>query len=241
MSEVSDQDEADRAAAQALGFETESTAADDAYARILLLGQAKTGKTTSIAMTAPKPVVINCDGKGATKGAKLEGAKFLTFDVEDSRTWEQAIIKTRAGVSKGLIQTVIVDTASLLADILFDEFSQKLEGFDLWREIEKRLVGGIKLLNKLDAHVFVLSHIDPGTKQENSAGQMPAIGGKSKFKIPAIMHDWILLELDPNATPQRRFVIGPQKNWNHSGRNIRRSTIIEATVPALFDELGIRL
>lgn len=237
---VSEAEAEAKAKAEALGLYDQQSAAEDAYARVMVLGHAKSGKTTCLSLTAPKPMIINCDGLGATKGAASEGAQFLGADVTSVATWGQAIIKARKAVDAGLVQTIILDTATLLADTLLDELVQKFEGYDLWRELEKLLVGGVKQLNKLDAHVFVTAHVDPGT-QDNAAGQMPSIGGKSKFKLPAIMHDWILLDVDPSRKPERVWLLGPQKQWNHSGRNIRRSVRVEATVPALFEELGIKL
>jgi hypothetical protein len=56
--------------------------------------------------------------------------------------------------------------------------------------------------------------------------------------LPALLDDWIMLEVDP-ASGKRNFLLGPQKNWTASGRNIKRSCVIEADVKLLFKELGI--
>jgi hypothetical protein len=223
-----------------LGIMTQDEAVENAFARILLLGPAKAGKTTCVAGTAPKPLILNCDGQSATKGAKLVyDAEFDVLDVTSRKSLEFACSAAEQMVAAGLTRTVILDTATLLADTLLDEISVTLTGWDVWTELNNCVVRAVKRLAKLEAHLFVVAHMDPS--KDPAEGIMPAIGGKLKTRLPAMLDDWILLDVDPERTPQRQFLLGPQKHWTRSGRNIRRSCAVEATVPKLFAELGITL
>jgi hypothetical protein len=229
-----------------LGVVDQNTIAKTTFARVLLLAPSKVGKTTAIAGTAPSPFVINCDeAASALKGATNtygDKAKFMTFSVPAKGVkakWREAVKVAKELVSKGIVRTVSVDTLLMLQDSLLRELSVTLDGFDLWREVEKELMGGIKELCALPCHVFLVSHITP-SKEDFAAGVLPGIQGSAKLKIPAMIDDWILLDINlDGAEPKRRFVVGPQKTWSANGRNIKRSTTTEPTIPALFEELGI--
>lgn len=225
----------------ALGVMSESEAQENAFGRILLLGPAKAGKTTCIAGTAPLPLVINCDGQSATKSARLTfpEQRFNVVEATNRRSLANALSAAEKLVAAGAAKSVILDTLTLLADNLLDELSVTLEGYDLWNEMADQLVGAVKRLCKLEAHVFVIAHMKPG--DDPAEGVMPAIPGQSKIRIPALLDDWILLDVVPDRKPERAFLLGPQKSWTHSGRNVRRNCMVEASVPALFEELGLSL
>jgi hypothetical protein len=222
------------------GVMTQDEAKENAFARILLLGPAKAGKTTAIAGTAPKPLVLNCDGLSATKGAKRVHAasRFDVIDVNSRASLIHGVKAAEAMVAAGHTRTVILDTATLLVDNILDEVTKAgFEGWDRWDELEKAVMGSVKRLAALEAHLFVISHMDP--TKDPAQGILPTIGGKLKTRLPAMLDDWILLDVDPERDPERVFLLGPQKTWTHSGRNIRRKCMVEADVEALFEELGI--
>jgi hypothetical protein len=222
------------------GVLTQDEAKDNAFARILLLGPAKAGKTTCIAGTAPKPLVINCDGLSATKGARLvhKQSRFLVAEAQSRAGLINAVKAAEALVAAGDVRTVILDTATLLVDNILDEVTKAgFEGWDRWEELEKAVMGSVKKLASLEAHLFVISHMDP--TKDPAQGILPTIGGKLKTRLPAMLDDWILLDVDPERNPERVFLLGPQKTWTHSGRNIRRRCMVEADVEALFEELEI--
>jgi hypothetical protein len=208
-----------------------------AFARILLLGPAKAGKSTACA-TAPSPLVINCDGQGALKGAARLGGKFLAIDAYSRATWKAAIRQAVGWATEEKCRTIVVDSVTLLQDNLLDEIGQSFSGFEKWGELARELVGGLKILLKAPAHLIVTAHMMADS--DNIAGIVPVLSGQSKTRIPALLDDWVLLETLTEPTVKRQFLVGPQKNWTASGRNVRRSCAVEPTIPALFAELGIR-
>lgn len=224
-----------------LGVMTQDEVEESAYARVLLLGPAKAGKTTAIAGTAPQPLIINCDGIGATKGAKhIYDSTFDVVDAHNRAGLKNAVSVAEKMAAAGITKTVVLDTVTLLADSLLDEISVTLTGWDIWTELENCVMGALKRLCKLPAHVFVIAHMSPA--KDPTEGIMPAIGGKLKTRLPAYLDDWVLLDVENDRKPhERAFLLGPQKTWTHSGRNIRKKEMCEATVPALLGHLGIAL
>ena len=222
----------------ALGIADQLSTGENDFARVLVLGPPKVGKTTCIVGTAPRPLVINCDGRSATKGARLQGAEFHVVDAVNRATWVKAVKTACTAVREGLVRTVVVDTITLLADNIVDDASVTLSGFDMWNDVKAKLVGGLKQLMQLDAHVFVIGHMTAG--HDTEPGIMPMIGGQAKTLIPALIDDWVLLDFLEGRKPhERQFLLGPQGKWTSGGRNIKRSCQVEATVPALLAELGI--
>ncbi len=223
----------------AAGVYDQASAKENAFARILLIGPAKAGKTTCLALTAPGPtLLINCDGDGATKGAANQGAEFMAVDANNRPSWIRAVNLAHRMAAEGKVKTIVLDTVTLLCDNLLDDITVTLEGWDVWRELADKLRGGIKKLLTAEAHVFVVAHIEP--EADTAAGILPAIPGKMKVKIPALLDDWVLLDVEPERMPhERQFLLGPQKNWSHSGRRVTRTCALRADVLELFAELGI--
>lgn len=227
---------------EAMGVYDSDAVSKSAYARVLVVGPAKAGKTTCIASTAPQCLVLNCDGRDATSGAASHTAqKFLTIDVANRSDWVKARKTAKKLVAAGAVRTIMVDTASLLCHYIHKDLKRLgLENYDLWNALEEEIVGGYSELAELDAHLFVTAHMTGN--HEDAAGILPLLMGQSKIKLAAMVTDWVLLDVDAGRKPHERlWLLGPQKEWTHSGRNVKRVCAVEATVPALFDELGITL
>lgn len=213
----------------------------DAWGRVLILGDAKAGKTTCVALTAPRPILfINCDGdKSALTGAAHLGARFRAVDVIDERTWSRAIDFALDEAKHERVATIVVDTLTLLADSLVDSLRQHMSGHDLWRKFLETMTGGIRDLKTARAHLVVIAHA--AASGNELVGLLPAVPGKSASRIPAMLADWVWLDLDMKTKPlMRSFLVGPQKSWSHGCRNARRTATIDADVSLLFEELGIQ-
>lgn len=213
--------------------------AEEAFARVLILGQMKIGKTSALCTTAPRPVIINCDGIGATQYAAIEnGSDFWQLDVNGLKTWGDAVKEACRMANDGEVETIIVDSVTLLSDELHAELAKSLSGFDLWGGLALELQSGLRRLMKAPAHVFLVAHIDPS--KDSSAGILPLIGGNTKVWLPAKVSDWVLFSYESGRKPDpRAFLVGPQDDWPRSGRRIRRSIeICPPDVGDLLEELG---
>jgi hypothetical protein len=221
------------------GVMTSKQIEDEAYARILLVGAAKIGKTTCLLQTAPRPLIINADGKGATQYAAKSGADYLEIPARNVAEWDKARAVARQLVAAGEIDTIIVDSYSLLSEKLIEDLlettADKRQAFGKLREL---LVGGYNKLAMLEAHLFVVAHLQPAW--EGIAGVLPLVQGSAKDVLPAMVADWVLFDYEPKRDPQRGFVVGPQGEWTASGRHIKRSCIVPPDAKALLAELGFK-
>lgn len=223
---------------KSLGVYSNTDIQASAHARVLVVGKPKAGKTCAL-MTAPSPLLINCDSKNAAKGAAVHVKNpFSVVNVSTISTWEKALDTAVKGVNAGIFKSVVVDTVTLLCDNVIDNLKVKgFKGYDLWNELDSIVRGGIKKLNGLNAHLFVSAHMV--ASHEGDEGILPMIPGQMREKIPALLDDYVMLVADPSKKPERQFLLGPQEKWTGSGRNVRRTCVIEATVPALLEEFGI--
>lgn len=224
---------------KALGCYSNEDISASAHARVLLVGKPKAGKTCAL-MTAPSPLLINCDSKNAARGAAVHVKnKFEVINCSTISTWEKALQVAEKGVQAGVFKSIVVDTVTLLCDNILDNLKVKgFKNFELWNELDSIVRGGIKKLNTLNAHLFVSAHMPQS--HDGPEGALALIPGQMKEKIPALLDDAILMLAEPGKKPDRVFVLGPQPGWNGGGRNVRRDCVIEASIPALFEEFGIK-
>ena len=233
--------------AASLGVSSHLEASANAFARVLVIGPPKIGKTTCVVGTAPQALVLNCDGLSATKGAARHGGEFNVFDVNSRKTWMAGIKAAESLVAAGHVRINVVDTITLLAESIVDDASITLEGQELWGAVKKSLCGGFRKLCSLDAHLIVIAHLMTEMSRsrdgdDEEAGIVPMVPGQSRTLVPAMLDDWVLLDYVPERKPHERlFQLGPQGRWARGGRNIKRTCQVEATVPKLFEELGIVL
>ena len=207
---------------------------DSAWGRVLLIGPKQSGKTVSLANTLPKPLVINCDGWASMRGAAKLGGKnpqWKSIDVNCERDWMPAVVASERLVSASIIRSVVLDTATCLVDNLADEYKARgMKGWDLWGEVNDTVLEGCKRLANLNAHFFVVCHMQT-SDYDGSAGILPLIGGQLKQRLPRLLDDWILFNVDPTAVPpasKRRFILGCHGSWIASGRNIKSEKILPA-------------
>ncbi len=220
-----------------------------AFGRILVLGPPKIGKTTALVETAPGPVcVINADGDSALRFPASRGARYIAFDARNAAEWTRARISVEKAVKAGA-KSVILDSLSVLGMRLGNELPVLFpDKFDVYREMKAHLEGGVMALLNLQAHVFIVCHIDAGhgvkrTKEDGlitETAVIPLLSGSAKTSIPTIVDDVVRFEFNPEATPSRRFIVGSQSDWTMAGRGVRRSCIIEADATLLLKEFGIR-
>jgi hypothetical protein len=193
-------------------------------------------------------LILNCDGVGATTGANRINESYTAEDrrpfyvldgIQSLKSLDAAVTKAEKAVALGC-KSVALDTANILVDYLTAELTEQFkdDGFSVYRELEFAISKAVRRLKKLNAHLFVTGHMTPG--YEGEAGVLPSVGGKLKTKIPGMLHDMILMDCVASRKPnERSFIVGPQDKWNSSGRNIKKSCVIEADVTLLLETLGI--
>lgn len=216
-------------------FYNETELQESSFARILLTGDRKVGKTTAVLTTAPGPIIVlNADGPGAPMSAKRHGAKdLLIADVTTCALWLKGCHEAAKLAEAGKARTIVIDTVTLLINnVISVEMGRKFNGFDIWRETLQCFLSGFDTLRKSQAHLFVLGHYDLAD------GQL-TLDGKLKKDVPALVHDIVHLDFNPKRQPDRAFHIGPSASGLSGGRNCDENKIIPADVGELFKELGI--
>ena len=213
----------------------ENELAQDAYARLMLTGDPKVGKTVCALTTAPGPVfVLNCDGAGAPMAARRHGAEGLRIaDVRSASDWKEGVDIALGMARKGQIRTIVVDTITfLINNVLTLEFGHKYSGFDIWREVMDKSLTGLDKLLGAKAHVIFVAHY------QMDDGQI-ALNGNMKLTVPAMVHDRVHLKFDPKSKDQpRQLVIGPSADGLSGGRHSSENKNIEPNITKLLQELG---
>lgn len=210
-----------------------------AFARVLLTGDAKAGKTTLVGTTAPGPILfLNCDGMGAPIAAKRHGGKFMVVDIGGIEQLQEAVQLACTMAAKGEVRTVVLDTITLLVNVvLLTQLrhryrNEKDVGFIVYRETGLAVIAALQKLINMPAHLFVLAHYD--TKDG-----LITLEGKLKKDVPGLVHDRIHLTFDPKKDPTRQLLIGPTASGLSGGRNSDESKTIAADIKLLLGELGI--
>lgn len=216
-------------------FYNEEALQQSAYARIMLSGQPKCGKTTTILTTAPGPIdILNCDGPGAQIAAKRFGAKNLSIlDVTTPELWEKGVRAVIRRASEGKCNTVVVDTFTLLVNnVLAMEMGKRYEKWDIWRETLQSAMGGLNaLIQDLQAHLFLVVHYDMNDGLVN-------IKGQTKKDLPGMVHDRVHMEYRHGKDPARVYHVGSSADGMSGGRFSGENKMIPADATLLLKELG---
>lgn len=222
------------------------------YARVLLMGPPKCGKTTAVVSTCPSPTrVLLCEGDSA-----LRGAKRLTssFDFERILGWNsmsKALVEAKRDAQEKRIKSVLVDPLSDFADRLLvecfklTETSQgKEDGRRAYPEYAKRLLHVIDALFQIPAHVFVICHYmevgggmdgDGEGLAKTGEGIVPLLAGKARAMVAAKFSDVIWMDVRRGKDgPERVFVTSPQGAWGPGCRSLAGNAVLPADVGVLL-------
>lgn len=215
-----------------------SELAQSAYARVLLTGDRKVGKSVQIIGTAPRPVaVLNGDGPGAPQAVKryfdFADGELKILDVTSVDLWKKGCVAAKKMAEDGQIKTIVVDTITLLVNsILAREFGRKFTGFEIWRNTCDTFMAGLEHLKLAPAHVFLISHF--GIED----GQI-TLDGKLKKDVPALVNDIVHLDFKPGREYPRMFNIGPSASGLSGGRSSDENKQIPADVSELLKEFQL--
>jgi hypothetical protein len=202
------------------------------YTRLLVMGGAKVGKSTTVISTSPSPVhVIECDPVESLKGAGRRTRDFEFDLVKDWDSMQTAIKYSREGVKAGKYKTIVLDSLTTFSDVLIEqcfEATKTNAGHDHGRkaypEYHKRLAHVIDSLLLLKANVVVTSHFFrrdgeeiEGTIAKSGEGIQPLLIGQSREKIPAKFNDVVFMETKKG---ERIFVTSPSGVWGPGCRSL---------------------
>ena len=213
--------------------------------RMLLVGAAKSGKTTSAVKTCPGPVyVMNTDGKGALDPVVALGGEFTADDVTSVGSFMTALSYLRRDLK--FFETVVFDNITGFSDMVLTEVRNEVGRDDprvIYPEYSRRLMGCINALLTLPRHLVIIGHAEPGEKDTPGGfGHILALAGSAKTKISMIMQDWVWMhvEMGPvgeNGRPKvlRQFLLAPEGNWTKGVRSIQGVARMEANVTKFID------
>jgi hypothetical protein len=214
--------------------------------RVLLMGPKGSGKTCAAVGTAPGPVfVVNADPGGLHSVAK-RGGKFTAEDINSFASWRSTVdmlVKSCKG-QRPAYKTVVIDTLSLLSQILVEECRRGgLSSWDLYGELKNRIMGPFELLRTLPIHLIVCSHAVADLGEEK-IGLIPMVEGKSGRLISAMLQDCLWLEvthdLKTNAPVKREFLLQPHGSWKHGSKSIQHTDRIPADFRVYMREAGMK-
>ena len=222
------------------------------WARCLVLGASKIGKSTAVVNSMPRPLVINCDGNDALSFASTMPStdEWASLNVTTKKDLRAAIKVAEQGVKDGEYATIVVDTISVLAANLQYELGLTYSGFELWDELKKELLRMYIQLDRLPAHLVLVCHLRPPIYNEKKeeikvdVGDLPDIGGSVSRELPKRVSNVILFKQEiEQGAPKTYFLAGAQTSWNVNSRGLKGAVKIpsEEGLPAILRKMGIRI
>jgi hypothetical protein len=229
------------------------------WLRMLLMGDAKVGKTFTTLKTALQPIfIINCDQKSALRGAirhKLPGWE-ATEPVHSVDDMNKALKMARYLIAEEGVKTVIWDTLTVYAKHLLKEKKSKavnnygaVDTRKAWGEFGDTLLDYVDRFVSLPAHVIVNAHFvdehedlvdddgnpDNVAKRKATRGKVPLIQGRAKKLITAEFDDIVVME---KRTGGRVFVTSDEGVYGPGGRSVDVSEM-PASVKGFMREAGM--
>lgn len=241
---------------------------NDPYLRLLMMGQAKLGKTSHAISTAPAPVrVLICESDSALLGAKRETSNFDFDRIRPDagghiwNTMMNAILAAKKDAKAGLIKTVVVDPLSFFAHKLLLEIEEatktkegNVDGRKAHPEFTKRIIHAVDLLLTIPAHLVVVSHHmdiggdDNGDRPKTGPGIVPLMPNMAtRTAIAALFYDVVWFDIAPKAIPggppvdhykNRVFVTGPDGAWGVGCRSLKKNSVLPAHVGKFIERVA---
>lgn len=242
-----------------MAFKPESALDFCPYLRLLMLGVAKIGKTSSAICTSPGPVgVILCEDETALREAKRRGAKFnyasLQYDGPNGKPAKvfqpmlDLLLEAKRNAKEGRLKTLIIDPISTFARKLLEEaFANnqtqggKDDGRTAYQEYNRRFDHITDFAMSIPAHLIVVSHYAQvssemdGQMKKSGEGVVPLIPGASRNALAAKFVDVVWFDLDKEDREKRVIVTGPRGAWGPGCRSIHGTHVLPADFTQLID------
>lgn len=233
-------------------LQSASTLSGSTHLLTLILGFAKTGKTTSVITSAVKEfgrgVVICCSTKEHMLGAQAMQPDGWDYTVVKSvDEMDQALKDVRKGVKEGLYKWVLIDDFNLYADEV-EEAMKKAhnDGYKTYPAYRANLRNTILRLSDLGVHVFTTMHYIEVSEYEiegqgpkKGPGIVPLLTGVAKAIVPGIYHE--VIYMDKTKQDRRVFYINPSGTWGPGCNNVRGTHEIDADVGKLWQLVNTKV
>jgi AAA domain len=224
--------------------EASKLAAVEPWLRVLLMGAAKVGKTTSAIASLSEigpGYVIACGDESGLRPAARRTKKFTYDLVRDANDMEAALKEARKAVKEGRSKWTAVDDFSLYASwletALRDESAQKstkgeADGRKYWPEYKSRILNIARRLMDVPAHLVFITHFIEqsqeieGQRAKAGTGIVPLIGGSAREELPALFIDVLFME---KVGGKRVFQVNPEGVWGPGCRSVDGTTTIGAS------------
>ncbi len=209
------------------------------FYKVLVMGPAKSGKTTSVVTTSPGPVlVILCESTSALLGAARRSKSFDYEHITGGfNSMLKAMVAIKEEVKAGKYKTIIVDPLSDWAARVERECLDATnndqgvpDGRRAYPVFLDRMRHFHNQLFTLPAHVIAITHF-----YERGEGQhVPLIAGKAGEWVRGAYQDVVWFEHD-SKTGKRFFRTAPGDGINGPGcRHLDGIASIEPDVSKLF-------
>ena len=209
---------------------------DEAYHRLLVMGDPKDGKTYTSVSTCEGPcLVINSDDKYSLQKVKDAGFTFdmIFVDGNDPQKMFDAIVLVRKAVKEGRYRTVIWDTLSVYSRrscIVYEDATRNAQGLSDGRRYYPQhfnhVMTVVDMLLSLDCHVIVNTHYERQTEQliegqapKEGDGIVSSLPGKLRLQMAGAFQNVVWLRVDP-GTETRRFVWRQKGVYGLRGRTL---------------------
>lgn len=153
------------------------------FLHCLVLGDPKTGKSTTCVSTAPgsspedegKVYIILSDPLDALRPVKRRTTNFEFDKVTSVEEMDEAVKTARKGVRQGVYKTVVVDHLTSYSPILEKycttiapkSYRGQVDGRAVWGEYNRLMYNLVNKLIEIPAHVLILAHPTIEGKQED--------------------------------------------------------------------------
>lgn len=214
------------------------------HLRVLVMGAAKTGKSTSTITSLVKAFgpgyVLCCGDRSGMAPASRRTTKFSFDVVRDENDMEACLKEARRGAKEGEYKWIFVDDYSLFASWLEGSLRDasaaastkgEADGRRYWPEYKSRILNIPRRLFDLKAHVVFATHyieqgreID-GQRAKSGVGIVPMIGGSAREELPALFQDVIFMEKEKD---RRVFKVNPEGVWGPGCRSTDETKVIDA-------------
>lgn len=163
--------------------------AQNSHVKVLVKGPSGIGKTVLCAQASYlwKTLYIDTDGgiiSALKKSVKRDNIDIRILKNPDHEVFLAKLAECLEEAEAGKFECVVMDHMTEVASRIEEDCQEKHEGFDVYREMLKRLMRFSRRLRDLPCHTIAAAHTKPTSKEDSTAIFELAINGQSSGIIP---------------------------------------------------------